>query len=70
MIYIILKYSYSQNNFESYTEIEFVSTDKKETEKYFDNIQNNTPDSNWSYEYELFEYKKEYKKKLKTKSYG
>lgn len=70
MIYIILKYSYSQNNFESYTEIEFVSTNKKETEKYFDNIQNNTLDSNWSYEYELFECEKEYKKKLKMKSYG
>lgn len=70
MIYIILKYSYSQNNFESYTEIEFVSTDKKETEKYFDNIQNNTLDNDWSYEYELFKCKKEYKKKLKTKSYG
>lgn len=70
MIYIILKYSYSQNNFESYTEIEFVSTDKKETEKYFDNIQNNTLNNNWSYEYELFKCKKKYKKKLKTKSYG
>jgi hypothetical protein len=70
MIYIILKYSYSQNNFESYTEIEFVSTDKKEIEKYFDNIQNNTTNNDWSYEYELFECKEKHKKRLKTKSYG